>query len=165
MIQPERISIVLPQTAQEVRDIADDILHVAEAFGSEQGPDERWQFIDWLMTVPHVITMVYVDGQPAAWIRIDDHEDNPKEVGRKCLEFSGAILPEYMGQGLAESISPIAIEQAFARSDAKKIVAITAGDNPAAAAALFAIGFQYRATEASGRRIYRIMRKDYAPAV
>lgn len=168
MISPDRITVVLPDTPAAVLAIADDIITVAKAFrrGGEDKTIEEYQaFIQWLMAFPHVITMVYVDDQPAGWIRIDDHQDNPDEVGRKCLEFSGAVVPEFQGEGLTEAISPIAIEAAFARSDAKKIIAVTDGDNPAAAAALTALGFKYRATEPNGRRIYRILRKDYAQAV
>jgi RimJ/RimL family protein N-acetyltransferase len=165
MISSERISIILPQSAQDVYGIAQDILRVAVAFGNNKTPAEQQEFIDWLATVPHVLTMVYVDEQPAAWIRIDDHDINPEEVGRKCLEFSGAILPEFQGEGLTEAVSPVAIQRAFKRSDAKKVIAITQGDNPAAAAALLALGFKYRTTDTDGRRIYRLMRKDYAEAV
>lgn len=168
MISSDRISISLPQTSADIQAIASDIVTVAKAFrrGGEDKTDEEYiSFIEWLMAFPKVLTMVYVDGQPAAWIRIDDHEINPDEVGRKCLEFSGAIVPEFQGQGLTESISPLAIEIAFERTKAKKMIAVTEGDNPAAAAALSALGFNYRATDPDGRRIYRLLRKENAKAV
>jgi len=168
MISPDRISILLPQSSADIEAIADDIITVARAFcrgHEEKSHLEYLEFLDWLCDYPQVLTMVYVDGQPAAWIRIDDHHINPGEVGRKCLEFSGAIVPEFQGQGLTEAISPLAIKKAFEASDAKKMIAVTDGDNPAAGAALTALGFKYRATEPDGRRIYRLLRTEYAQAV
>lgn len=168
MISPDRISIVLPQTPAEIHAISGDIVDVARAFrrGEEDKPDSHYiEFLEWLETKPHVLTMAYVDGIPAGWIRIDDHEDNPDEVGRKCLEFSGAIVPEYQGQGLTEAVAPIAIAAAFNRRDAKKMIAVTDGSNPAAAAGLAVLGFKYRATDKDGNRVYRLMRTEYAQKV
>lgn len=168
MISSDRISILLPHTSADIQAIAADIITVARAFrrGGEDKTDAEYrEFLEWLMDHPQALTMVYVDGLPAAWIRIDDHEINPDEVGRKCLEFSGAIVPEFQGQGLTEIVSPLAIDKAFERTGAKKIIAVTEGDNPAAAAALSLLGFKYRDTDADGRRIYRLKRVEYAEAV
>lgn len=165
MISQNRISILLPSTSADIEAIAADIITVAKAFcrgGEDKQDHEYFEFLDWLCDFPQVLTMVYVDGQPAAWIRIDDHDVNPDEVGRKCLEFSGAIVPELQGQGLTEAVSPLAIQKAFERSGAKKMIAVTDGDNPAAAAALTALGFNYRATNTDGKRIYRLLRKENA---
>lgn len=158
-IDPSRITIVAPQTAEEIHALAAEIVAIAKRFDeADPQPDNYYAaFVDWLATAPQVLTLVRVDGKPAAWIRIDSHKDNPAEVGRKCLEFSGAILPEYLGQGLAEMVSPLAIKAAVARTGKRKIVAITDGHNPAAGASLQRIGFDYRDTTADGSRIYRMM--------
>ena len=157
-IDASRITIAPMITAQEVYDCADDIATVARAYG-RGGPDKPdfyyREFIHWLATVPEILTMIYVDGLPAAWVRIDSHRDNPVEVGRKVLEFSGAILPEYQGQGLTEAIAPLVIDAAIARTGRRKVIATLQDANPQAVAALARIGFEYRDTDATGRRIYR----------
>lgn len=155
MLKPDQVTIVLPLSAGEVDAIAGDILAVAEA---AFGVGDYSEFIDWLRDNPHVLTMAYVDGTPAGWVRIDDHAVNPEEVGPKCLEFSGGVMPEYEGQGLTDLVAPIAIERAFALSGKRKMVATIDQANVKAAAGLTRLGFEYRATDTEGRRIYRLKR-------
>lgn len=162
MISPDRITISLPQTSADILDIAGDIITVAKAFrrGGEDKTDEHYiEFIQWLMEYPHVITMAYVDGKPAGYVRIDDPDAND-ELGRKCLELKGGVLEEYEGEGLSEIVTPIAIEKAFKRHPKqKKIICRLGTPDPKAAALLNILGFRYRETdEATGDRVYRLLK-------
>lgn len=168
MLDESRVSVVTPVNAADIYALADDIATVAKAYrrGAEDESVEYYaEFIDWLATVPHVLTMVYVDDKPAAWVRIDSNRDNPDEVGRKVLEFSGVCLPAYEGTGLTELIAPIAIDHAFARTGRSKMIAVIDAPNPKAVAALERLGFEFRDTDADGKRIYRLKRaKQYVTA-
>lgn len=153
-LSPDEIFIIQPQTSEEVYALADDIRLLIQQF-------ETWDddFVDWAAEHPSVLSLAYHNDEPIAYIRIDDHEHNPDEVGKRALEFSGSILPEYRGRGIAEQVVPPVIRAAFKLSGKEKMLAYVPVDNSAAKMAISSLGFKYFGDE-NGRSRYLMKRKD-----
>ena len=144
----DRIKIVEFTGPDGVDALRDDIDLLIQQFDSYD-PD----FVDWVKEHPEILTLVYVDDEPAAYIRIDDFD-----VGKDSLEFSGCVMPEYRDGGLTERISPVAIRNAFRRTGKKKMLATIKEHNRPAQFAIVNLGFRRIGRDANKDLLYRLDR-------
>lgn len=147
-LDPERITVIEFTGPDGVEECRADIELLVRQFDSWDS-----DFVDWVKQHPEILTLVYVDEQPAAYIRIDGFE-----VGKESLEFSGCVMPEYRDGGLTERISPVAIRNAFRRTGKKKMLATIKEHNRPAQFAIVNLGFRRIGRDANKDLLYRLDR-------
>lgn len=110
-------------------------------------------FVDWVALHPEILTLVYVDSRPAAYMRIDGFD-----VGKDSLEFSGCVLPAYHSLGLTNKIAPTTIAKAFMATGKRKMLAVIKDDNRAAQTAIVSLGFKRVGRDANKDLMYLLNR-------
>ena len=153
-LDPSRVTVIQPETSEEVDAIADDLLSIYSL-----DPDYDPEWIDNIREFPQYLTIFYIDEQPAGYINIGDAEGYDY-LGKDSLQFGGAVLEQYRDTGLTQLVSPTTIRQAFLKSGKKKMLADTHPDNKEARFALTALGFKHIGKRPNGKLLYKLDRKD-----
>lgn len=146
----DRIKIVEFTGPEGVEALREDIEILIQQFG-----EYDHDFIDWVKEHPEILTLVFVDDEPAAYIRIDGFD-----VGKDSLEFSGCVMPEYRDLQLTDTISPVAIRNAFRRTGKRKMLAAIDEHNKPAQYAIARLGFRRIGRDPEKRLLYRLDRKN-----
>lgn len=160
MIPLEELFIIQPETPEEVETLADDLKTLASLM---PGFESWGDYVDAIKDYPHYLTLIYHHDKPVAYIQIEDSEGFP-ELGKDTLEFSGSGLPEYLKQGITQSIAPMVIRTAFKRTGKRKMLAKIDPGNKPAQMAIVALGFKrvepHPDLPPPDKYIYKLSRKD-----
>lgn len=150
------ITVVLPDSAEDIYQHADDILRCILL---EEGHTPDPDIIDFLAQYPHCIYLFYNDGQLMAMIRLDDRDVNP-DLGKNTVEIHGAILPEFKGQ--SDEPSRLVLDAAFKAK--KNVIAKVSPDNLGAVGWCRRWRFK-RINKEHGKVVYRLKRREYMKVV
>lgn len=158
MIPLSDLLIVQFETPEEVDELADDIMAIVSHM-----PSHDEDFVEGIREYPEYLTLIYHENSPVAFIQIEDNRGYD-DIGKDSLEFSGAVHPAYREEGLALSISPMVIRQAFKKTGKRKMLAKIDPENKEAQMAIVALGFErvppHPNLPTPDKYIYKLTRKQ-----
>jgi len=149
---PIDLRVFLPQSAEDVFAVADDIIKCLSVAGN--GPLDP-EIIPYLSRYPHTVYLFYDADKVMAFIRLDDRGNDP-ELGKNTVEIHGTILPEYRGH--ADEPAYMVMTAAFEKK--KTIIAKVDPNNLGAVGFCRKWGFT-KINREHGLDVYRLRRTEF----
>lgn len=135
MLKDSDISIVQPQTPEEVDQLAADIWQLLP-------PETDSDYLGSLRTHPKAITLIYHENKPISYIEMFDNEAR-EYLGAKSLEFGGAVHPDYTKSHITTRVAPAVIRKRLREAGKEKVLATAKKDDKIARRALSNLGFKF----------------------